>query len=96
MNDFTFYGDSWDQYKYWETQDQKTLKRINALLDDIKRNGAMKGTGKPEKLKYRKGAYSRRIDFRSHGAGLESNYMLTDSLHLPFLHIHPADNPQNF
>ncbi len=56
MNDFTFYGDSWEQYKYWETQDQKTLKRINALLDDIKRNGAMKGTGKPEKLKYRKGA----------------------------------------
>lgn len=36
MNDFTFYGDSWEQYKYWETQDQKTLKRINALLDDIK------------------------------------------------------------
>ncbi|MDE7311973.1 MAG: Txe/YoeB family addiction module toxin [Eubacterium sp.] len=62
MNDFTFYGDSWEQYKYWETQDQKILKRINALLDDIKRNGAMKGTGKPEKLKYRKGAYSRRID----------------------------------
>ena len=42
-------------------QDKKTLKRINILLKDIWINGALTGTGKPEKLKYRSG-YSRRID----------------------------------
>lgn len=44
-----------------ETQDRKILKRINTLLEDIKRNGVMEGIGKPELLKYRSG-YSRRID----------------------------------
>lgn len=42
-------------------QDRKTLKQINALLKDIRINGALTGIGKPEKLKYRPG-YSRRID----------------------------------
>lgn len=61
MNDFTFYGDSWEHYLYWQTQDKKTLRKINALLADIKRNGVMQGIGKPEPLKHRSG-YSRRID----------------------------------
>lgn len=38
------------------------MKRINTLLKDIRSNGAMKGTGKPEKLKYRPGYIPRRID----------------------------------
>ena len=46
---------------YWQQQDKKTLKRINALIKDIERNGALEGIGKPEPLKYRPG-YSRRID----------------------------------
>ena len=37
------------------------MKKINELLEDIRRNGAMKGIGKPERLRYRPG-YSRRID----------------------------------
>ncbi len=61
MNDLTFYGDSWEHYLYWQIQDRKTLKKINELLEDIRRNGAMKGIGKPERLRYRPG-YSRRID----------------------------------
>lgn len=61
MNDFTFYGDSWEHYLYWQTQDKITLRKINSLLADIKRNGAMQGIGKPEPLKHRSG-YSRRID----------------------------------
>lgn len=61
MNDLTFDSKGWNDYLYWQMQDKKTLKRINNLLDDIKRNGAMKGIGKPEKLKSRDG-YSRRID----------------------------------
>lgn len=63
MNDLTFDSRGWDDYLYWQTQDRKTLKKINSLLDDIKRNGALQGTGKPEPLKHNKsGLYSRRID----------------------------------
>ena len=52
MNDFTFTGQGFSDYLYWQTQDRKTLKKINALLADIQRNGVMQGTGKPEPLKY--------------------------------------------
>ena len=52
---------AWSDYEYWQTQDKKKQKRINQLIKDIMRNGAMEGIGKPEPLKYRKG-YSRRID----------------------------------
>lgn len=30
-----FSDDGWDDYLYWQMQDKKTLKRINALLQDI-------------------------------------------------------------
>lgn len=53
--------EAWDDYIAWQTEDKKTLKRINALVKDIERNGAMNGIGKPERLKYGAG-YSRRID----------------------------------
>jgi len=42
--------EAWKDYLYWQTQDKKTLKRINRLLDDIKRNDPFKGIGKPEPL----------------------------------------------
>ena len=61
MNDFTFTAQGFSDYLYWQTQDKKTLKRINNLLEDIRRNGVLRGIGKPEPLKYRPG-YSRRID----------------------------------
>lgn len=61
MNDFTFTEKGFDDYLHWQTQDRKTLKKINSLLEDIKRSGAMQGIGKPEPLKHRPG-YSRRID----------------------------------
>ena len=54
--------DGWADYLYWQSQDKKTLKRINELIkDNIERNGALNGIGKSEALKYRKG-FSRRID----------------------------------
>ena len=63
MADFTFTEKAIEQYIYWQTQDKKTLKKINSLITDIKRNGAMQGIGKPELLKHDKsGLYSRRID----------------------------------
>ena len=61
MNEFTFTAKGFQDYLYWQTQDKKTLKKINSLLEDIKRNGVLEGTGKPEKLKNRP-EYSRRID----------------------------------
>ena len=60
-NDFTFTAKGFEHYLYWQSQDKKTLKKINSLLSDIQRNGVMQGTGKPEQLKHRSG-YSRRID----------------------------------
>lgn len=54
--------DAWEDYIYWQTQDKKTLRRINQLLKDIDRNGYT-GMGKPEPLKYDYlGYWSRRID----------------------------------
>ena len=57
-----FKQDAWADYLYWQTQDKKTLKRINLLLKDIERNG-YDGIGKPEPLKHdMSGYWSREID----------------------------------
>jgi len=55
--------EAWKDYLYWQTQDKKTLKRINKLLEDIKRDDPFQGIGKPEPLKENlTGFWSRRID----------------------------------
>lgn len=63
----------WEDYVYWQTQDRKTLRRINQLIADVLRDPFV-GIGKPEPLKDAlSGAWSRRID--------ESNrlvYVVTD------------------
>ena len=57
-----FSADAWQQYLYWQTQDKKTLKRVNDLLRDIVRSG-YEGSGKPEPLKGEfSGWWSRRIN----------------------------------
>jgi len=57
-----WYDDAWEDYLYWQTQDRRTLKRINRLLQDIERNGYY-GIGKPEPLKEDlSGFWSVRID----------------------------------
>ena len=54
--------DTWNDYVYWQTQDRKTLKRINLLIKDISRS-PFEGLGKPEPLKGTlTGFWSRRID----------------------------------
>ena len=30
-----FTQNGWEDYVYWETEDKKTLKKINALIEDI-------------------------------------------------------------
>ncbi|RRJ16989.1 Txe/YoeB family addiction module toxin [Lachnoanaerobaculum orale] len=53
---------AWDDYLYWQRQDKRTLKKINELIKDIKRN-TFEGIGKPEPLKDSlSGFWSRRID----------------------------------
>ena len=57
-----FTENSWKDYTYWETEDRKTLKRINNLIKDIERNGN-NGIGKPEPLTGElSGFWSRRIN----------------------------------
>ena len=53
---------AWEEYLYWQTQDKKTLKKINRLLQDIDRN-RYNCFGKPEPLKGTlSGYWSVRID----------------------------------
>lgn len=57
-----WFDEAWEDYLYWQTQDKKTLKRINLIIKDIERN-AFEGIGKPEPLKgVLSGFWSRRID----------------------------------
>ena len=54
--------EAWNSYVYWQTQDKKTLGRINKLISDVKRS-PFDGIGKPEPLKENlSGFWSRRID----------------------------------
>lgn len=55
--------EAWEDYLYLQTQDKKTLKRINMLIKDIDRNGPMNGIVEPEALKENlQGYFSRRIN----------------------------------
>jgi len=57
-----FTSHAWDDYFYWQTQDRKTIKRINQLIREIMRE-PFSGIGKPEPLRENlSGFWSRRID----------------------------------
>ncbi len=58
----TFDANAWTDYLYWQAEDRKTLKRLNALITDAVRD-PFNGIGKPEPLRNQLGgAWSRRID----------------------------------
>jgi toxin YoeB len=58
----TWLDEAWDDYLFWQTQDKKTIKKINRLLRDIERTGG-KGSGKAEHLRGNLSGYSSvRID----------------------------------
>jgi toxin YoeB len=42
---------AWEDYLWWQVQDRKTPKRVNALIADVVRHGN-DGIGKPEPLKH--------------------------------------------
>jgi toxin YoeB len=53
---------AWMDYLYWQQTDKQTLKRINMLINDIKRQ-PFTGIGDPEPLRHNwSGYWSRRID----------------------------------
>jgi toxin YoeB len=57
-----FSKNAWEDYTSWQTEDKKTLKKINSLIKDIERT-PYDGIGKPEPLKFDlAGFWSRRID----------------------------------
>lgn len=57
-----WFDKAWDDYLYWQSQDKKTLKRVNQLIKDAERD-PFSGIGKPEPLKGDlSGFWSRRID----------------------------------
>lgn len=78
MNNITFSPAAWDDYLYWQTQDKKTLRRINQLLQDIQRD-SFAGMGKPEPLKQKDGCWSRRIDEKNrlvYLVGKDSDFLI--------------------
>ena len=80
--------EAWEDYVYQQTQDKKTLKKINTLIKDIDRNG-YEGIGKPEPLTGNlSGYWSRRID--------EKNRLVYkivgDTIHIAQCRTHYGDN----
>lgn len=57
-----FDANGWDDYLFWQSEDRATLKKLNRLINDIRRNGNTDGIGKPEPLRQNlSGWWSRRI-----------------------------------
>jgi toxin YoeB len=57
---FTPHG--WDDYRHWQAADYAMLKRINRLIDEVRRD-PFGGIGKPEQLRHAlAGTWSRRIN----------------------------------
>jgi toxin YoeB len=57
-----FSDHAWKDYLYWQKNDKKMVRRINALIKAIQRS-PFDGVGKPEALKHAlSGYWSRRIN----------------------------------
>lgn len=41
MSEKIWSDDAWDDYLYWQTQDKKTIKRINLLIKDTNAMGRL-------------------------------------------------------
>lgn len=65
MKCIVFTKNGWDEYTRWLQQNPKNAKKINVLLKSIMHDGVLLGEGRPEKLRYHPGDYSRRIDSKN-------------------------------
>jgi toxin YoeB len=70
-------GNAWEDYLHWQENDRTVLRRINALLQDVRRS-PFKGVGKPEPLRgdlagwwSRRIAGDHRLVYRARGIGAE-------------------------
>ena len=62
MKSLSFSPEAWEDISFWAENDQKKLKKINTLIEEISKT-PYSGTGKPEPLKFKlSGYWSRRID----------------------------------
>lgn len=62
QRNLVFTPEAWEDYQYWLTQDHKTLKKLNRLINEACRD-PFNGIGKPEPLKENySGLWSRRVD----------------------------------
>ena len=58
----SFHLRAWEEYRFWQAHDPRTLARLDALIADAIRS-PFKGIGKPEPLRDNlSGWWSRRID----------------------------------
>lgn len=56
-----FTPQAWDDYRHWQNNDRRVLRRLNGLIEDTRRH-PFDGIGKPEPLKGSLAGYwSRRI-----------------------------------
>ena len=63
MSEKIWSDDAWEDYLYWQSQDKKTIRRINQLIKDIERNGCMEESVNPNRLTGDlQGEFSRRIN----------------------------------
>ncbi|MBF6172004.1 Txe/YoeB family addiction module toxin [Nocardia blacklockiae] len=57
-----FSSNGWADYLYWQAEDRAVLRKLNRIIEDIRRNGNADGIGKPEPLRQNlSGLWSRRI-----------------------------------
>lgn len=62
MKRIIFSKNAWEDYLSWQSDDRKTLKKVNSLIREVQ-STPYEGTGKPEPLKHDlAGLWSRRID----------------------------------
>ena len=83
-HNITFSPDAWADYLYWQSEDKKTLKRINKLLQELQRDGAVQGIGKAELLRKIKGM-SKRIDDTASRLGSRLRFGLNTPLSMRVL-----------
>ncbi len=57
----TWTPEAWEDYLHWQTQDRKTLRRINQLIADVLRDDPFEGIGKPEPLRHALAVMSRDV-----------------------------------
>ena len=77
-----FHNRAWEDYQHWVANDRDTLRKLNALIEQCRRD-PFKGPGKPEPLKGEwQGWWSRRINqadrlvYRVTGSGTDKRLEL--------------------